>query len=198
MDLGVHHRVTYRKAQPCGCHTLESLADLQVRWRSVQSLWGRDRSWLMGRKIPKDTHAASICPWFPQAPPPHLLCRPISTMAHWPFSLMFVAWTVLFHTATAACYNPDRSLDPDSRYSANGSTSMCCASYDTSLPNGLCHNTGDGTYTRGTCSTATWDEGHCQTLCTDHASFQSYLASRYSGTAYRRLSQSRSHTDVRE
>jgi hypothetical protein len=62
-------------------------------------------------------------------------------------------------TQTTSDYAPC-SLDPTAALST-----VCCASWDTCLPNGLCQSSIDKLFWRETCTKQNWDDGGCQELC---------------------------------
>lgn len=75
--------------------------------------------------------------------------------------------------AESACYwrngtqNPSPDYEPCSTDLSNPLHTVCCAKWDTCLPNGLCQSGFDQDFWRETCTKKNWDEGGCQELCSN-------------------------------
>jgi hypothetical protein len=73
--------------------------------------------------------------------------------------------------AMAACFwrngteNTQVAYAPRVDNSSDPLSTVCCAAWDTLLPNGLCQNKDDGSIFRETCTKSNWEEGGCQELC---------------------------------
>jgi len=77
---------------------------------------------------------------------------------------------------TQSCFWPDGSerdsstkgnYRPCSNDTSDPLSHICCAVWDTCLPNGLCYN---GVYWRESCTLKNWEAGGCQDLCTSAVS----------------------------
>lgn len=72
-------------------------------------------------------------------------------------------------TATTSDFSPCSADTKDPMHT------VCCASWDTCLPNGLCQSNRDKgakTIWRETCTKRNWDEGGCQELCSTEVCLQ--------------------------
>lgn len=73
--------------------------------------------------------------------------------------------------AMAACYwrngteNTHPAYAPRINDTSNPLSTICCASWDNLLPNGLCQNKDSSTIYRETCTKSSWEGGGCQELC---------------------------------
>ncbi|OAL57498.1 hypothetical protein IQ07DRAFT_582657 [Pyrenochaeta sp. DS3sAY3a] len=90
-------------------------------------------------------------------------------------SILSIAFTLLQHTL-AACYFRNGTattadFSPCSLDASNPMSNVCCARWDTCLPNGLCQSFDDVIW-RETCTKQNWDEGGCQELCSNERDIQ--------------------------
>jgi hypothetical protein len=94
-------------------------------------------------------------------------------MPHRSIAFLLFATSALVQTATATCYfrngteQTTPGYAPCSNNSTNPLSNVCCASWDTCLPNGLCQNTNNKNIYRESCAKSNWDEGGCQDLCSN-------------------------------
>ncbi|KAI2480643.1 hypothetical protein Ptr902_07668 [Pyrenophora tritici-repentis] len=78
---------------------------------------------------------------------------------------------VFLQCAASGCFwrngteNPNNNYVPCSIDPSNPLSTICCASWDECLPNGLCRNTVDTNFWRESCTKQDWTEGGCQEIC---------------------------------
>jgi hypothetical protein len=98
-------------------------------------------------------------------------------MSHLSFWRLFLWFAGFLRMVEGACYyrNGTQQSSDFSPCSSNASDplhTVCCASWDTCLPIGLCQaNKGDYSIWREGCSKQNWDEGGCQELCSNEVIF---------------------------
>jgi hypothetical protein len=87
------------------------------------------------------------------------------------FAVIFLLYGAFLQPTMAACYWRNGTEQINSVYSAQVNdtsdplSTICCAAWDTLLPNGLCRNKAEGAIWRETCTKINWEEGGCQELC---------------------------------
>ncbi|KAF2272733.1 uncharacterized protein EI97DRAFT_436667 [Westerdykella ornata] len=90
---------------------------------------------------------------------------------------LFFALTLVY-SVESACYWRNGTQDPSPDYEpcssdlSNPLHTVCCAKWDTCLPNGLCQSNRDQDIWRETCTKKNWDEGGCQELCSNERESQ--------------------------
>ncbi|KAF1846142.1 uncharacterized protein K460DRAFT_417283 [Cucurbitaria berberidis CBS 394.84] len=83
---------------------------------------------------------------------------------------------VIFQEVKAACYFRNGTattadFSPCSNDTSNALSTVCCATWDTCLPNGLCQSY-DKVIWRESCTKKNWDEGGCQEMCSNEREAQ--------------------------
>lgn len=91
-----------------------------------------------------------------------------------PLVLLLLTFSALSH-AQSGCFwpngteNPSESYRPCSNDINNPLHAICCASWDTCLPNGICRggidDDGNSTWWRETCIFDDWTNGGCMDIC---------------------------------
>jgi hypothetical protein len=106
-----------------------------------------------------------------------VLLHPITMWRRSIASLLLPTYA-LVQTATGTCYFRNGTAQPDPAYaacsnqSANALSTVCCASWDTCLPNGLCQSSLNQLVYRESCTIRNWDDGGCQELCSNEVGWR--------------------------
>ncbi|CAO2649748.1 Nn.00g010400.m01.CDS01 [Neocucurbitaria sp. VM-36] len=91
-------------------------------------------------------------------------------------SLVIIIAFAFVREARAACYfrngtETTSDYSPCSGDASNPMSTVCCATWDTCLPNGLCQSF-DKVIWRESCTKQNWDEGGCQEICSNEREAQ--------------------------
>jgi hypothetical protein len=111
---------------------------------------------------------------------PFIVFRTTVTMSR-QAGVSVLALNLLMRMATATCYFPNGAEQPDPAYApcsndtTNPLSTICCASWDTCLPNGLCQNNAMQKTFRESCTKSNWADGGCQELCSKEVCIEHQL-----------------------